>query len=66
MRGDQNLLDKKSRAGLTLPGGHQIKEIWALDHVFWFLEISRIPPFPHPRSETVNAHRGGPPKQKKG
>jgi hypothetical protein len=35
--------DKKSRAGLTLPGGHQIKEAWALDQIVCFLGIDPIP-----------------------
>jgi hypothetical protein len=65
MTGDKNQLDKKSRAGLTLPGGHQIKEAWAFDHMAWFLGISRIPHFPHLRGRDVNAHRCGPLNKKR-
>lgn len=58
-------VDKKSRAGLTLPGGHQIKEAGALVHIVYFFGIGRIPHLPHRRSGACKAARGGPPRQKK-
>jgi hypothetical protein len=45
--------DKKNRAGLTLLGGHQIKEAWAFEQVFCVSWMSRTPELLHPRCETI-------------
>jgi hypothetical protein len=65
MTGDKDQLGKKSRAGLALLGGYQIKKALAIDQVAWFPGMNNIPHLPHPREPDRQGPSLGPLKQKK-